>query len=81
LADPRAKAAAFNGVLALLKAVESDSATCVLVFRALNKQLRDPARAAHFFAVPYQFMRWCCAEGDAEGVRTALQAVAMSAER
>ncbi|KIY99062.1 hypothetical protein MNEG_8902, partial [Monoraphidium neglectum] len=74
--DPKAKSLAFNGVLSLLKALDLDSATRSKVFRALNAQLADPGSAAHFLSVPYQFLRWCCAENDADAARSAVQEIA-----
>ncbi|GBF94282.1 AP2-like ethylene-responsive transcription factor [Raphidocelis subcapitata] len=74
--DPKAKSLAVNGVLSLMKALDVDSSTRGLVFKALNLQLADPASAAHFLSVPYQFIRWCCSEGDADAARTALSEIA-----
>jgi hypothetical protein len=71
-----ANAAAFGGMLALMRALSMGGAARVRVFSALNATLADPDSAAHFLAVPYQFLRFLVAEGDADGARETLESIA-----
>jgi hypothetical protein len=75
-ADPAVKSRAVNGVLSLLRPLVAGVATTARVFKALNKRLADPARAAHFLAVTYPAIRKGCEEGDVEGVGAAVRELA-----
>ena len=53
-----------------------DAPTRARVFKSLSARLADGPGAAHFLSVPYQFLRWCCSEGDVASVRDALREIA-----
>jgi len=76
LTSPEAKSVAFNGVLSLLKVLHSDSATCVHVFKALNRQLASPA--PQFLGTPYQYLQACCLEQDVSALKAAIDELAAS---